>query len=155
MGEEIDLLIITHVDADHITGAINLLKENGSNQYSKIIKINEIWHNSFKNLYRDIQDESLNKVDLSILNNIRVETQHLDEDEELEAQDISVNQGSHFASLILKGGYSWNSSFGNQSIFIKDFNPITIMDDIKVTLLSPTYDALEKLKKLLGERIKK
>ncbi|MGN4433949.1 ComEC/Rec2 family competence protein [Bacillus paranthracis] len=146
MGEEIDLLIITHVDADHITGAINLLKENGSNQYSKIIKINEIWHNSFKNLYRDIQDESLNKVDLSILNNIRVETQHLDEDEELEAQDISVNQGSHFASLILKGGYSWNSSFGNQSIFIKDFNPITIMDDIKVTLLSPTYDALEKLK---------
>lgn len=40
MGEEIDLLIITHVDADHITGAINLLKENCSNQYSKIIKIN-------------------------------------------------------------------------------------------------------------------
>lgn len=152
MGEEIDLLIITHIDADHITGAINLLKENGSNKQSNIIKINEIWHNSFKTLYSDIQERDLEQEDVNILNNIRIETSNIEEYEEEE--DISVRQGSHLASLIVKGGYNWNSTFDKQSIFIKDFNSKTILGDVKVTLLSPTYEALVELKNYWEQELK-
>lgn len=49
-GGAIDLLIVTHIDNDHIGGVIELLKENGSNKDSKIIEIKNIWHNSYRHL---------------------------------------------------------------------------------------------------------
>ena len=49
-GKGIDLLVVTHIDNDHIGGIIELLKENGSFAESKIIKIQNIWHNSYRHL---------------------------------------------------------------------------------------------------------
>ena len=45
-GKAIDLLVVTHIDNDHIGGIIELLKENGSNENPHIIEIRNIWHNS-------------------------------------------------------------------------------------------------------------
>ena len=45
--QKIDLLIISHIDEDHIGGAIKFLEENKNNE---IIEISEIWHNSYKHL---------------------------------------------------------------------------------------------------------
>lgn len=41
-GESINLLILTHIDNDHIGGAISLLEEEN------IIKIDEVWYNGYK-----------------------------------------------------------------------------------------------------------
>lgn len=49
-GKVIDLLIVTHIDNDHIGGIIELFKENGSDMDSKIIRIRNIWHNSYRHL---------------------------------------------------------------------------------------------------------
>lgn len=44
----LDLLIITHIDRDHIRGALAFFKKNGL--ISNIIKVNEVWHNSYRHL---------------------------------------------------------------------------------------------------------
>ncbi len=68
-GKVIDLLIVTHIDNDHIGGIIELLKENGSDMDSKIIRIKNIWHNSYRHLQFD-KNQTLGKSEKSILNKI-------------------------------------------------------------------------------------
>jgi glyoxylase-like metal-dependent hydrolase (beta-lactamase superfamily II) len=46
-NEAISLLVITHVDQDHILGALKLIEENNKH---KFIHIEEIWHNSYRHL---------------------------------------------------------------------------------------------------------
>jgi flavorubredoxin len=46
-GIALDYLIITHIDQDHISGINKFLEENNN---SKIIKIDNVWHNSLKHL---------------------------------------------------------------------------------------------------------
>ena len=55
-GKAIDLLVVTHIDNDHIGGIIELLKENGSNENPHIIEIRNIWHNSYRHLQFDKKD---------------------------------------------------------------------------------------------------
>ena len=50
IGKKITLLVITHIDKDHIGGAKRLLEENGDYTNPNIIKIENIWFNGFKNL---------------------------------------------------------------------------------------------------------
>src|SRR5690554_5262706 len=48
-GAVLEKLILTHIDADHIQGAIRFLKENNS---EKFITIKEVWHNTYRHLYK-------------------------------------------------------------------------------------------------------
>src|SRR5690348_10002539 len=47
-GESLDAMVITHIDADHIEGAIALLEENGPATSPAIIGIRDVWHNSYR-----------------------------------------------------------------------------------------------------------
>ena len=42
-GKRLNLVIVTHVDDDHINGIKALLRENGTSENPNIIGINEIW----------------------------------------------------------------------------------------------------------------
>ena len=42
-GKKINLMVITHIDADHIGGILAFLKENGSANESTIIQVDEVW----------------------------------------------------------------------------------------------------------------
>ena len=44
-GCRIALMIVTHIDADHISGAIDFIEDNGDADHPKIIPVDEIWHN--------------------------------------------------------------------------------------------------------------
>lgn len=48
----IDILVITHMDEDHIGGAISLIEENGDRNNPHIIAIDNIWFNGIFNLCR-------------------------------------------------------------------------------------------------------
>ena len=51
-GYRIDILVITHMDEDHIGGAISLIEENGDKNNPHIIAIDNIWFNGIFNLCR-------------------------------------------------------------------------------------------------------
>lgn len=52
-GSRLDLLVITHMDEDHIGGAIALIEENGDSRNPKIIEIDNIWFNGILDVCRN------------------------------------------------------------------------------------------------------
>lgn len=48
-GYRISLMIISHIDRDHIEGAVHFLRENGDAEIPAIIPADEIWINGFFN----------------------------------------------------------------------------------------------------------
>lgn len=149
--QKIDLLIISHIDEDHIGGAIKFLEENKNNE---IIEISEIWHNSYKHLqFKKTKALEVEEDTLSILKSIIKQNQTTDIQEGI--QNISCKQGSSLASLIYKYGYAWNNAFSNNGIFIENKQKVVI-GDLKFIFLSPNEEKLENLsKKWLQELSKK
>src|SRR6185437_4369102 len=47
-GRELDLVVATHIDADHIAGLVRLLAQNGSADAPQIVGIRRVWHNSLR-----------------------------------------------------------------------------------------------------------
>lgn len=149
--QRIDLLIISHIDEDHIGGAIKFLENNKENQ---IIEVSEIWHNSFKHLqFNKLKVRQIDTDTKLVLNSM------IEENQTINIQDgdnqISCKQGSSFASLIHKYNYHWNTSFSNDTICLENKREI-ILENIKFIFLSPSKEKLEKLsKKWLKELEKK
>lgn len=52
-GCRLDLLVITHMDEDHMGGAIALIEDNGDNRKPKIIAIDNIWFNGIFDVCRN------------------------------------------------------------------------------------------------------
>ena len=46
-GANLKKLILTHIDADHIQGAIRFLKDSSAERF---ITIKEVWHNRYRHL---------------------------------------------------------------------------------------------------------
>ena len=44
-GKRLNLIVVTHIDNDHINGIKSLLQENGNAKDPQIIGIDEIWFN--------------------------------------------------------------------------------------------------------------
>ncbi len=140
----IDLLVITHIDADHINGALKFIKENGESH--KIVRINEVWHNSYKHLQFSKEKESnISEIETSFLNSII--NSNIPKDEEIGYTDISsYGNGSSFASYLYEYKYSWNKQFNNQAVLVKE-NIVSkqIGEDINIILLSPNQNKLNEL----------
>ena len=49
-GKRIQLLVITHIDADHIGGIQAFLRENGDADNPVIIGVDEVWYNAFSQI---------------------------------------------------------------------------------------------------------
>lgn len=157
-GESLDLMIITHIDVDHISGALKFLEENGDSKNTQIIKIKEIWHNSYRHLQQQNLDNSeiKNGIDSNIIKEITkvgypTET-FIDKDFK---RDIGARQGSSLAALINRTGYPWNSSFDCKSISVENQRLIQVGKEVKVRLLSPDEFKLNSLKEYWKKELKK
>ncbi|QNM88697.1 ComEC/Rec2 family competence protein [Aliarcobacter cryaerophilus] len=140
--QKIDLLIISHIDADHIGGAIKFLEENKNNE---IIEISEIWYNSYKHLQFEKAKVLKVKEDTSsILKSIIKQNQTINKINGV--QNISCKQGSSLASLICKYEYPWNTNFSCNEISIDNKQEV-VMGNLKFIFLSPNEDKLQKLSK--------
>ncbi|MBU9672659.1 MBL fold metallo-hydrolase [Planococcus sp. CP5-4] len=145
-NEAIDLMVITHIDQDHILGALSLIKENNE---APFIEIKEIWHNSYRHLqFGKDKVDKITKKEMEILSNEVVLgssflQQKMDKSE-IREEDISAKQGSMLAALILEGGYSWNESFNGNAVNCENISPI-IKDQYTLTLLSPNTNKLKRL----------
>jgi len=132
-------LIVTHIDNDHISGILKLVEENKSD---RIIKIENVWHNSFRHI-ADIKDGIVFSgkaiSELSLNYTVKDENNNTD-------KNISAVQGSTLASLLRKYGYNWNTEFQNKAVSIDNQQELNSRD-IDFKILSPTNEKLADLKK--------
>lgn len=154
LGEKIDLFVITHIDGDHISGAINLLQQNGDNEPRKIIDIKEIWHNSYKqiaNYKSNYKETSLKKIKEKVKNILKKL------DILLKEGTISPKEGSELAVLIFENKYIWNNATKGKAISLENLKTVTKNKNVTIELLSPIQDKLDILRtywdKVIDEKI--
>lgn len=112
-GKGIDLLVVTHVDNDHILGMIELFR--ALNSLKLRIEIREIWYNSYRHLFfgkkqsiseiqeRIIADE-VGKMEPSLPKNCM-------------KQEIGYSQGETLAEYLESGWEKvWNQRFGGRAV---------------------------------------
>lgn len=146
-GKTLKRLIITHIDEDHIQGAIPFISANGNTSESHIIPIDQVWHNSYRHLHRNEEKVEISEEGKQQLARLTTSGNSLD-------STVSARQGSSLAGLLLSGKYNWNSDFDGGPILTSG-KPIQIDEGITFTLLSPTTQKLEKLERFWKKELKK
>jgi beta-lactamase superfamily II metal-dependent hydrolase len=146
-GEKLSRLIITHIDQDHIHGAIPMIKANGSAQQSNIIEIEQVWHNSYRHLHRNDAPEEITSEGKQIISRLKTSGSSV-------GQTVSAREGSSLAAELLGGKYKWNIDFQEGPV-VAPASPVTICQGVTITLLSPTAQKLEKLDKFWKRELKK
>lgn len=150
-GECLEKLIITHIDSDHIWGALPLLKDN----QKKFIEIKEVWHNTFRHLSNDSEkEEDISNKNEKILKKILSRGYFNNEPKNGENQ-ISAEQGTTLGALLLKGDYSWNNDFNKKAVCIENKQTVNIDIDSQIILLSPNKEKLDNLKTLWDSELTK
>lgn len=152
-GERLDLLIVSHIDADHISGLIRFLTVNGSSTSPRIVPIGNIWHNSLRSLTAD-NDARIQPSDREILDAIhRRGHPATAEYDERGATEISARQGSSLASLIHAGEYQWNGRNGTTGIAVECI-PVIDLPGGRVRVIGPTQQRLDGLLKWWKGRLR-
>lgn len=142
-GQALDLVINTHIDADHIGGILRFLSINGAAARPEIIQIKRIWHNSLRSLTAP-QTEPVEHNNEIILNALTQRGYLTPNEEEQGAKAISARQGNTLASLIHDGQYDWNEGDGLRRISVESMPGINLPGG-RVTVLTPSNTALDKL----------
>ena len=116
----IDLLVVTHIDADHIEGAIRLLRDTALG-----LSIGEVWYNGWRQLVP--KQQGLAPADL----------------------DYGAQQGEYLSALIRARRLPWNQAFdgGPVRAGLAGEPPVRVLaGGARATLLSPTEAELESLR---------
>lgn len=152
-GERLDLIIATHIDADHISGLIRFLALNGSSDLPQLIAIGDIWHNSLRSL------SVRNRAEISTPNREVLKAicqrghRHRKKSFGTVTDEISARQGSSLASLIYNGGYKWNLGNGTTSITMDRIN-LFLLPGGTVRVIGPTQERLDQLLKWWKRRMR-
>ena len=149
LEQKIDLIVVTHIDHDHLGGIIRLLKENGKADNPSLISIDEIWFNGLSQLPKKITNaDIIPQAEKGILLGMAANN-CLTRIESSGTRDISFSQGECLSELIINNGYAWNRAFNYMPV-IK--GSTVRIGDIAITILNPTINTLKKLyEKWIGE----
>ena len=124
-----ELLVITHVDADHIEGVIKLLQDDELN-----CRFDDIWFNDWKQI-----------------NNLPAQAPI--------PPNLGPKQGEFLGALIeTLDNQAWNAAFDGKAIYVLDGDAelpeFTTPAGLKLTVLSPTRGTLESLRRDWDKAVK-
>ncbi len=117
-----ELFVLSHVDADHIAGAVPLLQDARFGPD----KVGDIWFNGWRHL----------------------NGQHKDA-EEGEVRILGARQGEFFAAVLRDREYPWNEAFDGHPVILNDTGDLpsfTMEGGMVLTLLGPTKDKLDDMR---------
>ena len=136
-GGTLDLLVITHIDSDHISGIVRLLEED-----ELPIPIGSIWYNG----YRHVQSN----VKVTVGNESFVHRSICKEAMKAENKPISAKQGCTLSALIMQKGISWNKPVNGSMIKA----PLSIpLGDAIIHILSPNDSDIDDLNAFWKKRL--
>lgn len=136
-GKKLSLVVVSHIDADHISGILRFIEDN---ENGSIIPVQNIWHNAFRHIQQNEKIDSTIKDD-NIFSSI------LKEDLSDSINVVSAKQGSSLASLLLKYKYPWNIHFDGKPASVDSGNNNITIGEFTINLLSPNQKKLEALQR--------
>ena len=144
LNSKIDLMILSHIDNDHIIGLLDLLVEIKNQRESgtkELVNISKMWHNSFKNLLL-LPDEPK-----QLLANIFQGQSLIESKNILESLIMKgYQQGTDLTKLAKSLKIPINQDFG-EVIEVEDNVRSTRLKNINLHIFGPTKKNLEKLRK--------
>jgi hypothetical protein len=123
---DFELIVLTHIDGDHITGLLDLFEDR-----TVALRPRDVWFNGWKHLPSDL---------------------------------MGAKQAERLSTAIQKRRLPWNKDFGGKAVRLAgtlaqpdpDVLPeITLPGGMVLTLLSPTYEGLAKLRPVWKEELDK
>ena len=128
-----ELLVVTHIDADHIDGIVKLMRhpELGA-------KFQEVWFNGWPQL--------------KALPTLAPTT------EELTVEGRGAASGGYLDHLVIRDGKACNARFRGRAVCVADDGAlprVRLEGGLELTLLSPTVDKLRKLRATWYETFRK
>lgn len=118
-----ELFVLTHVDADHIEGAVPLLQDSRLDP----AKVGDVWFNE----YRHLEGK-------------QVVTEAVVQDK------LGAQQGEYFAAVLRQRGFRWNRAFDGWPVRVSEDGPLPVVNlpgGMKLTILSPDDAGLEAMRK--------
>jgi hypothetical protein len=150
----VDVLMVSHVDDDHIKGILDLTKELRTQKADgepRLIRVQTLWHNCFDDLLTTTPEEL--KVQAGF-GTAALDGQ-IDVDESSEEFEVakvlaSIPQGRTLRddAEFLRDHVSWklNDKFGGKLIITKDGStPVTLDGGLKCTVIGPMQPQLQAL----------
>ena len=154
-GYALDVVVATHVDADHISGLLSFFRLNGPAQAPAIIPVSEVLHNSLRSLVAPTEGQAaMRRDDLALLRDIRLRGYPQPDAANNQEQEISARQGSSLAQLLRDGGYQWNTHAGTIPIGGNGLTDLRLLQG-NITVLGPTKARLDALKKWWTSEIRR
>jgi beta-lactamase superfamily II metal-dependent hydrolase len=119
---KLELLVVTHVDRDHIDGMLSLFSDTALD-----LKVEHVWFNTYDHLIGN----AVEVVDA--------------EEEDLES--FGAKMGEALSPLIVSRGWRWNAQFGGFAAALADSPASNVFQfgNARITLLSPDRDKLALL----------
>ena len=149
----LDYCVITHVDADHIEGAVKgLFFENGPSNDPTIIPIRNVWHNSYRHL-QAIGVQPLTDKDRFGLRAIIAKGMNTTVQVRTVGREISTHQGSLLAALLTRNQYNWNTDFNGKAV--EGPCRLVVNHTTEIIILSPTAQQLKRLDKHWAKDLQK
>ncbi|VDO17020.1 unnamed protein product, partial [Brugia timori] len=113
----IELFVVTHVDRDHIGGAVKFMEQLHNLQ----VAIREVWFNGWHHLNKSVPP--------------------------FKRDELGAVDGEHLSALLLDGPTPWNGRFGREAVVVPDTGDLPRFDfeGMQITLLSPNQKKLDNL----------
>ncbi len=128
-GGVIDVLVVTHIDRDHISGIIRMLEED-----KLPISIKEIWYNGYKHVQSSVH--------VSEEDEIFVHKDICKETRSVNSIPISAKQGCTLSTLINRKGLLWNRpANGNTMKGLSSY----LLGDATIHILSPNSNDISNV----------
>jgi hypothetical protein len=155
----VDLLMVSHVDDDHIQGILDLTKELIAADMAhrpQLIQVLGLWHNSFENIINHTPDELTasftDKFGAASMagdppNDLTVDRD--DEDEQTISSTLkvlaSIEQGAQLRHDAERLEFPLNAEFGEKLVLAEGKNSTDMENGLKFSVVGPLLPELQKL----------
>jgi hypothetical protein len=142
----IEILMVSHIDNDHVRGVLDFGRALDENEPPKSgFDVKTLWLNSFEDTVGDGAPitASANAVPAGV------------EEGQLQAVVASVNEGRSLRDLARKLGWPENAGFDGLVIAPDDSGKVIDLDPLRLTVVGPRAAELEKLREEWAEQVAK